>query len=80
MLSLELPVDNADDLQEVIPSICTYLPLSLQACHDFGDGEHLNTCFKHFLYFVDEFGLIDEKEMAPLKELIGQFRIRKQSP
>ena len=27
---------------------------------------HLNTSFKHFIYFVDEFKLIDEKELKPL--------------
>lgn len=39
---------------------------------------HLNTCFKHFIYFtgyntkiiIDEFKLVEEKELAPLAELI----------
>ncbi|OAY80197.1 MOB kinase activator-like 1A [Ananas comosus] len=31
---------------------------------------HLNTCFKHFILFTCEFGLIDKKELAPLQELI----------
>ncbi|KAH0455868.1 hypothetical protein IEQ34_015900 [Dendrobium chrysotoxum] len=31
---------------------------------------HLNTCFKHFILFTYEFGLIDKKELAPLQELI----------
>ncbi|XP_039056902.1 MOB kinase activator-like 1B isoform X1 [Hibiscus syriacus] len=31
---------------------------------------HLNTCFKHFILFTSEFGLIDKKELAPLQELI----------
>ncbi|KAF1873703.1 hypothetical protein Lal_00027741 [Lupinus albus] len=31
---------------------------------------HLNTCFKHFILFTFEFGLIDKKELAPLQELI----------
>ncbi|KDN43783.1 putative MOB1 protein [Tilletiaria anomala UBC 951] len=30
---------------------------------------HLNTSYRHFLLFVNEFGLIDPKEMAPLAEL-----------
>ncbi|KAG6513999.1 hypothetical protein ZIOFF_024337 [Zingiber officinale] len=30
----------------------------------------LNTCFKHFILFTYEFGLIDKKEIAPLQELI----------
>ena len=34
---------------------------------------HLNTCFKHFIYFTKQFGLIEEKELAPLRELIAQF-------
>lgn len=31
---------------------------------------HLNTCFKHFIYFVHEFKLIEQKELEPLKDLI----------
>ncbi|RLM60280.1 mps one binder kinase activator-like protein [Panicum miliaceum] len=31
---------------------------------------HLNTCFKHFILFTNEFGLIDKKGLAPLQELI----------
>jgi len=35
-----------------------------------GVKAHLNTSFKHFVYFVDEFKLVDPKEMEPLKEVI----------
>eukprot|EP01115_Flamella_aegyptia_P012436 TRINITY_DN6205_c0_g1_i1.p1 TRINITY_DN6205_c0_g1~~TRINITY_DN6205_c0_g1_i1.p1 ORF type:complete len:222 (+),score=43.00 TRINITY_DN6205_c0_g1_i1:27-692(+) len=31
---------------------------------------HLNTSFKHFIYFIQEFNLVDKKELAPLQELI----------
>jgi MOB kinase activator 1 len=31
---------------------------------------HLNTCFKHFIYFVKEFKLVDERELAPLSDTI----------
>lgn len=31
---------------------------------------HLNTCFKHFMYFVEEFNLIDRREQVPLAETI----------
>ncbi|XP_028102438.1 MOB kinase activator-like 1A [Camellia sinensis] len=31
---------------------------------------HLNTCFKHYILFTCEFGLIDKKELAPLQELV----------
>jgi MOB kinase activator 1 len=34
---------------------------------------HLNTSFRHFIYFVLEFGLIEKKELAPLSELIASF-------
>jgi len=35
-----------------------------------GEEAHLNTSFKHFIFFVNEFQLIDKKELAPLEELI----------
>mmetsp|Transcript_6619 Transcript_6619/g.19665 ORF Transcript_6619/g.19665 Transcript_6619/m.19665 type:complete len:230 (-) Transcript_6619:291-980(-) len=42
-----------------------------------GAEPHLNTCFKHFVYFVYEFNLIPNKqEMAPLQELIDQLMAR----
>lgn len=34
-----------------------------------GAEAHLNTCYKHFIYFVYEFKLIDPKELVPLKDL-----------
>lgn len=38
---------------------------------------HLNTSFKHFIYFIDEFSLVEDKELAPLAELIQEFKQRK---
>ena len=38
-----------------------------------GEEAHLNTSFKHFIYFVQEFDLIDRKELAPLQELIERL-------
>ena len=35
-----------------------------------GQEAHLNTSFKHFIYFVKEFGLVEVKELVPLQELI----------
>ncbi|CAG8650646.1 3528_t:CDS:2 [Acaulospora morrowiae] len=35
-----------------------------------GEEAHLNTSFKHFVYFVQEFQLIEKKELQPLSELI----------
>lgn len=41
-----------------------------------GEEAHLNTSFKHFIYFVQEFQLVDKKELAPLQELITQLMSR----
>lgn len=38
-----------------------------------GAEPHVNTCFKHFHYFVTEFDLIAIKEMEPLAELVKQI-------
>lgn len=32
----------------------------------------MNTSFKHFIFFVTEFNLVDKKELAPLQELIDR--------
>ena len=42
-----------------------------------GAEPHLNTCFKHYMYFVYEFNLIPNKqELAPLQELIDKLLVR----
>jgi len=38
-----------------------------------GAEAHINTCYKHFYYFVREFSLIDPKELEPLKDLSKQL-------
>eukprot|EP01138_Halocafeteria_seosinensis_P000706 gb/GECG01000723.1/.p1 GENE.gb/GECG01000723.1/~~gb/GECG01000723.1/.p1 ORF type:complete len:232 (+),score=25.97 gb/GECG01000723.1/:1-696(+) len=38
-----------------------------------GADTHLNTCFKHFIFFVLEFELVDKKELEPLQELIDNM-------
>ena len=38
-----------------------------------GEEAHLNTSFKHFIYFVQEFSLIEKRELAPLQELIDRL-------
>lgn len=35
--------------------------------------KHLNTCFKHFIFFVKEFDLIDSRELKPLEQLIANL-------
>eukprot|EP01084_Bolivina_argentea_P025947 48244_1 len=34
---------------------------------------HLNTCFKHFIYFIKEFKLVNERELAPLADTINHM-------
>lgn len=38
-----------------------------------GETAHLITSFKHFIYFVQEFNLIDKKELEPLQDLIDEL-------
>ncbi|CAJ0851828.1 9319_t:CDS:2 [Entrophospora sp. SA101] len=38
-----------------------------------GEEAHLNTSFKHFIYFIQEFQLIEKKELQPLSELIASL-------
>lgn len=40
---------------------------------------HLNTSFKHFIFFVQEFSLIDRRELAPLQELIDRLTAKEQN-
>jgi MOB kinase activator 1 len=42
-----------------------------------GCQNHLNTCFKHFIFFIERFNLVDAKELAPLADLIQKFRERR---
>ena len=39
---------------------------------------HLNTSFKHFYYFVNEYSLVDKREMMPLGPLIERIIRRDQ--
>lgn len=41
---------------------------------------HLNHSFKHFIYFVKEFDLIDNEELEPLKDLIALCMRQKGNP
>ena len=40
---------------------------------ELSEEAHLNTSFKHFIFFVQEFNLIDKRELAPLHELIEKL-------
>jgi MOB kinase activator 1 len=38
-----------------------------------GAETHLNTCFKHFIVYVNEHGLMQEQDQAPLKDFIPKL-------
>ena len=71
-----------DHFAEIVRNICRRLfrvYSHIYYCHfermaALGAEPHLNTCFKHYMYFVHEFELIPKKEeMAPLQELIDKL-------
>lgn len=35
---------------------------------------HLNSCFKHFVFFALEFNLIEQKELQPLADVINRLK------
>jgi MOB kinase activator 1 len=39
-----------------------------------GAAPHLNTSFKHFMFFVWEYGLVEDKELAALSDIIRKVR------
>jgi len=39
-----------------------------------GAEAHLNTSFRHFIFFCQEFKLIPEDQLAPLREIIDQLK------
>jgi MOB kinase activator 1 len=45
----------------------------MEKIENIGEDAHLNTCFKHFIYFVKEFDLVDEQEQKPLANVIEQI-------
>lgn len=48
-------------------------------CHHFsivvalGEEAHLNTSFKHFIFFVREFDLVEDRELGPVRELVDSM-------
>ena len=34
---------------------------------------HLKLCFKHFIYFILEYKLVDKRELAPLDDTLNQL-------
>lgn len=42
-----------------------------------GAEAHINTCYKHYYYFISEFNLIDHSELEPLVRVGFDLRCRK---
>ncbi|XP_041367684.1 MOB kinase activator 3C-like [Gigantopelta aegis] len=38
-----------------------------------GAEAHVNTCYKHFYYFVSEYHLVDKKELEPLRDMTDRI-------
>lgn len=43
---------------------------------ELGAVSHLNTSFKHFIFFIWEYDLVAEAEQEALKEIIREIRLR----
>lgn len=41
---------------------------------EMGAAAHLNTSFKHFLFFIWEFELVDPRELGALSRIVGELR------
>ena len=55
-------------------------PAAAGAMTELGAEPHLNTCFKHYMYFVYEFNLIPKKEeLAPL-QVVTRPNVARASP
>mmetsp|Transcript_98743 Transcript_98743/g.205822 ORF Transcript_98743/g.205822 Transcript_98743/m.205822 type:complete len:233 (-) Transcript_98743:166-864(-) len=79
-----MPVDGSPfppEFEPMVKTVCkrifrvyahTYLS-HFQIIRDQGVEGHLNCNFKHFYYFVKEFGLCTEEDMQPLGQLIATF-------
>lgn len=46
----------------------------LQVLEELGAVAHLNTSFKHFIFFCWEFDLVKKSEEEPLQDLIEEIR------
>ena len=64
-------------LYETLSLSLSHLPTHTHTCthtHTYMLTQaHLNTSFKHFIYFVTEFNLIEKRELTPMQELIDRM-------
>ena len=75
---IPFPPNFMENIQNIIKRLFRVYT-HIYYCHfekiqSLGAEPHLNTCFKHFMYFVKEFKLIpDHEQLAPLQELINKL-------
>jgi len=85
-----LPVDNSafpPRFRQVMATLCkrffrVYAHAFLSHFQELSEGgvqAELNFCFKHFLFFVLEFDLVDRRVMQPLEQLIQKFEAPKET-
>lgn len=41
-----------------------------------GAAAHLNTSFKHFMFFIWQFDLVDPRELVALQQIVGELRTK----
>jgi MOB kinase activator 1 len=84
-VGVPFPQDFVDRVQNIFKRLFRVYA-HIYYCHfermaALGAEPHLNTCFKHYMYFVYEFNLIPNKqELAPLQELIDKLLERDRPP
>ena len=77
-LGVPFPVDFLERVQNIFKRLFRVYA-HIYYCHfermaALGAEPHLNTCFKHYMYFVYEFNLIPKREeLQPLQELIDKL-------
>ncbi len=72
---VDLPVDTMPRVQIMMGLLFrVYAHLYHSHLSDLAEEEahvHLNTCFKRFLFFAEEFALLSEQDLAPLQVRYG---------
>ena len=68
-------VQNTHDAQDIVQDS---LIKAFKNISKLDEEAHLNTSFKHFYYFVNEYSLVDKREMMPLGPLIERIIRRDQ--
>lgn len=47
---------------------------------ELGAAAHLNTSFKHFIFFVWQFELVESRELEALRDLVAELRVKYDAP